>query len=184
MCATLTDHTSNIKQLILRIRQGNLQDLKQIKELAISEWTQFKNVLTPDNWEKLYNTLVDEQNYADLLKLSDSFVYENDQNEIIAFAFIVPSGNPTDIYNDQQSYIRFLTVSQKYSGQKIGQTLTEKCIENAKVNGEKYVALHTSEIMNAARHIYEKIGFRITKEIEPRLGKKYWIYELELRTQY
>jgi ribosomal protein S18 acetylase RimI-like enzyme len=164
----------------LKIRQGSLQDLKKIKELAIAEWTQFKNVLTPENWEKLYNTLTNEQNYADLLKQSDSFVYENDQNEIIAFAFLVPSGNPTDIYNNQQSYIRFVTASQKYSGQKIGQTLTEKCIQKAKENGEKYVALHTSEMMDTARYIYEKLGFKIVKELELRLGKKYWLYELEI----
>ena len=164
----------------MNIRQGSLQDLKQVKELAISEWIQFKNVLTPDNWEILYNTLIDEQNYIELLNVSESFVYENNQNEIIAFTFLVPSGNPTDIYNDQQSYIRFLTVSHLYCGQNIGQTLTEKCIQKAKENGEKYVALHTSEIMNAARHIYDKLGFKITKEIEPRLGKKYWIYELTL----
>jgi len=164
----------------LNIRQGNLQDLEQIKELAIAEWTQFKNVLTSDNWAKLYNTLIDEKTYSDLFLQSDSFVFENIQNEIIGFGFLVPSGNPTEIYNDQQSYIRFVTVSKKYSGQKIGQTLTEKCIEKAKENGEKFVALHTSEMMNAARHIYEKLGFKIIKELEPRLGKKYWLYELEL----
>lgn len=164
----------------MNIRQGNLQDLEQIKELAIAEWTQFKNVLTSDNWAKLYNTLIDEKTYSDLFLQSDSFVFENIQNEIIGFGFLVPSGNPTEIYNDQQSYIRFVTVSKKYSGQKIGQTLTEKCIEKAKENGEKFVALHTSEMMNAARHIYEKLGFKIIKELEPRLGKKYWLYELEL----
>ena len=164
----------------MKIRQGNLQDLKQIKELSISEWSQFRSELTPENWEKLYNTLNNDKTYTDLLKQSDSFVYENDQNEIIAFAFLVPSGNPTDIYSDQQSYIRFVTASQKYSGQKIGQTLTEKCIQKAKENGEKFVALHTSEMMNTARHIYDKLGFKIIKELEPRLGKIYWLYELEI----
>ena len=164
----------------MKIRQGSLKDLKQIKVLAISEWSQFKNVLTSKNWEILYNTLTDDKNYSELLKLADCFVLENEQNEIIAFTFLVPSGNPTDIYNSHQSYIRFLTVSHKYRGQNIGQTLTEKCIQKAKENSEKYIALHTSEMMNAARHIYEKLGFKRTKEIEPRLGKKYWIYQLKL----
>lgn len=164
----------------MKIRQGNLQDLKQIKELAIKEWTQFKNVLTPENWEKLYHSLTNDKTYPDLLKQSDSFVYENDKNEIIAFAFLVPSGNPTDIYNNQQSYIRFVTASQNYSGQKIGQTLTKKCVQKAKENGEKHVALHTSEMMNTARYVYEKLGFKIVKELELRLGKKYWLYELEI----
>lgn len=164
----------------MHIRQGNLKDLKQIKELAITEWTQFKNVLTPENWMSLFNTLTDEKNYTDLIRQSDSFVYENDQNKIIGFGFLVASGNPTDIYNDQQSYIRFITADSRYRGQKIGQSLTEKCIQKAKENGEKYVALHTSEMMDSARYIYEKLGFKIIKELEPRLGKKYWLYELEI----
>lgn len=34
--------------------------------------------------------------------------------------------------------------------------------------------------MKSARHIYEKMGFQILKEIEPRFEKKYWLYILEL----
>ncbi len=165
---------------MLTIRQGNIQDLQQIKELAILEWTQFKNVLTLENWEKLYNTLADDKTYADLLIQSDSFICENDENEIIGFGFLVSSGNPTDIYNDKQSYIRFITVSKKYSGQNIGKTITERCIKKAKENGEQFVALHTSEVMHAARHIYEKLGFKVISELPPRLGIKYWLYELKL----
>lgn len=40
--------------------------------------------------------------------------------------------------------------------------------------------LHTSEMMGAARHIYESLGFKKLREIEPRYGKKYWLYKLEL----
>jgi ribosomal protein S18 acetylase RimI-like enzyme len=166
---------------MLNIRQGKLQDLKQIKDLAVSEWAKFKSELTLENWEKLSHTLTNEKTYADLILLSDSFVCENNQGEIMGFGFLVSSGNPTEIYNNQQAYIRFVTVSKKYSGQKIGQTITEKCIEKAKENGERLVALHTSEMMNAARHIYEKLGFKIIKQLEPRLGKIYWLYELELK---
>jgi GNAT superfamily N-acetyltransferase len=34
--------------------------------------------------------------------------------------------------------------------------------------------------MYVARHIYESLGFEIVKELKPRLGKKYWLYKLEL----
>ncbi|MDX2173612.1 MAG: hypothetical protein SFY56_10845 [Bacteroidota bacterium] len=33
------------------------------------------------------------------------------------------------------------------------------CIAHAKQNNEKTIALHTSEFMDAARHIYEGLGF-------------------------
>lgn len=62
-----------------------MQDLKQIKELAISEWSQFEPELTPENWEKLYRTLTDDKTYTDLMMQSDSFVCENNQNEITGF---------------------------------------------------------------------------------------------------
>lgn len=54
------------------------------------------------------------------------------------------------------------------------------CIEVAKKNNEQIMALHTSEIMESARHIYEKLGFKILKEIEPRLGVRYWLYTFDL----
>jgi ribosomal protein S18 acetylase RimI-like enzyme len=34
--------------------------------------------------------------------------------------------------------------------------------------------------MNDARHIYESIGFKKYKEIDPIYGMKYWLYKLEL----
>jgi hypothetical protein len=36
--------------------------------------------------------------------------------------------------------------------------------------------------MPAARHVYERFGFRILQEIPARLGKKYWLYTLDLNT--
>jgi ribosomal protein S18 acetylase RimI-like enzyme len=54
------------------------------------------------------------------------------------------------------------------------------CIDKAKQTKEKTIALHTSEFMDAARHIYESLGFKVLHEIAPRLGKKYWLYTLDL----
>ena len=47
-------------------------------------------------------------------------------------------------------------------------------------NNDQIMALHTTEIMKSARHIYDKLRFKILKEIEPRLGVKYWLYTLKL----
>lgn len=95
-------------------------------------------------------------------------------------AFLVPSGNPTDIYQADWCYIRFVSVHPEFSGKCIGRQLTEKCIEVAKSNNEQILALHTSEMMQKARHIYESLGFAILRELEPRLGKKYCLYTLAI----
>jgi ribosomal protein S18 acetylase RimI-like enzyme len=164
----------------MKIRNGNIHDLNSVKKLGQNTWKQFEKDLTYENWDKLSSIISDENLYKELLLNSKGFVCENDRGEIIGMSFIVASGNPTEIYSEEQSYIRFVTVSEKYSGLKLGQILTEECIDFAKNNGEKKIALHTSEFMDKARHIYEKLGFKIIKEIKPRYGKKYWLYEMNL----
>jgi len=161
-------------------RQGNLNDLKNLKNLALLSWTQYKKDLQPKYWNELHTTLTNENTYQKLLEQSYCLVCESEATEIIGMAYLVPNGNPTDIYHTEWSYIRFVSVHPEYEGQGIGRKLTEKCIEYAKKNSEQTVALHTSEIMNKARRLYENLGFKVLKEIEPRLGIKYWLYLLEL----
>lgn len=162
------------------IRQGSILDLDGIYELGQSTWAQYQTVLDQENWEKLAKNISNKSFYESLLMNSTCFVCENASHEIVGMSFIVASGTPFDVFSADQSYIRFVTVSPKYRGMQLGRQLTEKCIEHAKSTGEKKVALHTSEFMDSARHIYEKLGFKVLKEIEPRFNRKYWLYELIL----
>lgn len=164
----------------MNYRQGNLEDLKCIKNLALNSWHQFQKELTDENWQILYRNISNDQTFIDLLLTSNCFVCESKTKEIVGMAFIVPSGKQHNIFEKEWAVIRFVTVSQSFGGQGIGKRLTEMCIEFAKKNNEKIIALHTSEMMNSARHIYEKFGFVVLREIEPRLGKKYWLYTLDL----
>jgi len=164
----------------MNFRKGKLKDLEQLKELGILSWTQYKEKLTPENWESLFKTLSDSNNYSELLKKSECLICENSEKKIIGMSFLVPNGNPDEIYDKSWCHLRFVSVDPKYRGMKIGEKLTKDCIEIASKNKEKIVALHTSEIMESAMHIYEKLGFKILKEIEPRLGVRYWLYTYEI----
>lgn len=163
-----------------KFRPGTHHDIVNLKKLAIKSWGQFESILTNDNWLKLNSTLTNDHTYIDLIEKSYSFLCLEDSGEIIGMAFLIPNGNPTNIYEKDWSYIRFVTVDPDYRGYGIGKKLTEMCIDKAKETNEILVALHTSEFMNAARHIYEKLGFTILKELDQRLGKRYWLYTLEL----
>jgi len=164
----------------MNFRKGNNSDLEQLKELGLKSWRQFKDELTNDNWNELYNSLNNYDTYSDLLSKSECIVCENDTKEIIGMSFLVPNGNPTEIYDEKWCHLRFVSVDPKHRSKGIGEKLTNLCIELALKNNEKVMALHTSEIMKSARYIYEKIGFKILREIEPRLGIKYWLYTLAL----
>jgi ribosomal protein S18 acetylase RimI-like enzyme len=160
-------------------RQGDATDLEQLKQLALLSWSRFKTALTAENWERLYNNLGSDDTYLLLLAKGKCIICE-DGGQIVGMAFWIPSGHPDEIYQADWSQIRFVTVSPDYSGQGIGKKLTEWCIEQAKLNNEQTIALHTSEMMDNARHIYESMGFAVVKELAPRLGKRYWLYTMNL----
>lgn len=164
----------------LTYRQGTKDDLQNLKKLAIKSWSPFQKELTVEHWNSLKERISNVKTYEELVDQSTCFVCVANNDHVIGMAFLVPNGNPTDIYQKEWSYIRFISVDPDFGGQGIGRKLTVMCVEKAKENGEKTVALHTSEMMNNARHIYESLGFEILREIDQRLGKKYWLYILDL----
>lgn len=159
-------------------RKANSSDFDQLKSLGRNSYTEYSKVLTKDNWEKMNSFLESNDILNKLIDQSTVFVCEKD-SEIIGMIYLVPSGNPTDLFQENWSYIRSLGVNTKYRGYGIGKKLTDLCLDYARETNEKHIALHTSEFMDAARAIYEKKRFRKTKEIE-YLGKRYWIYLLDL----
>jgi ribosomal protein S18 acetylase RimI-like enzyme len=161
-------------------RTGSTDDVKQLKELSIASYGQYADVLTPENWLRLNTNLNNEEILSDLISKSYSFVCV-DGDKIVGMAYLLPSGNPTDIFEKDWSYIRMVGVHPDYAGRGIARSLTHKCIAKAKELNEKTIALHTSEFMDAARHLYESIGFKLLKEIPERLGKRYWLYTLDIR---
>jgi ribosomal protein S18 acetylase RimI-like enzyme len=160
-------------------REGTVNDIPKLQALGIVSYGQFQHTLSPDNWHRMYTFLTAANTYPDLFQHSKCFVCVNDE-ELVGMAYLVPAGHPTDIFQTDWSYIRMVGVQPGYEGNGIGKKLVQLCIDHAKKTGEKVIALHTSEFMDAARHLYEKIGFKKIKELEPRFGKKYWLYLLVL----
>lgn len=163
----------------LLYKEASADDLKQLKELAIIAYAPYSNVLTSENRETFNKSLNDEKALLALILKSKVFTC-SDENTIVGMAFLIPHGNPTDIYHEDWCYIRMVGVHPGFTGQGIGRKLTEMCIEKAKELSEEIIALHTSEFMKSARHIYTSLGFKILKEIPPKFGKRYWLYTLHI----
>lgn len=159
-------------------RNGTINDVDELQKLALASYGQFQTSLTPENWDIFNSFLHDQQKFIDILKISQCFVCI-DENTIIGVAYIIPSGHPTDLFKTEWSYIRMVGVNPKYRGLGIAKTLTNMCIGYVKQTGEKTIALHTSEFMDSARHIYESIGFKAINEFS-LFGKRYWLYILDL----
>ncbi|MCF8278555.1 MAG: GNAT family N-acetyltransferase [Flavobacteriales bacterium] len=166
----------------LAYRNGTKEDTAALQALGILAYSQHQFAMTTDNWKKYHSFMSDPENFTYLMSTSTCFLCECDQ-DIIGMAFLVPSGNPTNMFEKQWSYIRMVAVHPKFEGKGVAKKLTQMCIDLARTTGEEYVALHTSEFMNAARHIYEGFGFTAVRTLK-RYDKKYWIYLLELKTEH
>ncbi len=167
----------NMKKL--NYRTASEKDLKQLQELGLLAFGQYKSIITKENWEKWELGFKSDENFLNLLAISTCFVCEV-ENEIVGMAFFIPHGNPFLYFPTEWSYIRYVGVNPTFGGNGIGKKLTQLCINKAKETGEKTIALHTSEFQDAARHIYESLGFMKRKELEPVFGKTFYIYTIEL----
>lgn len=160
-------------------RQGTMTDVKELANLALLSYGQYKNKLSEEHWETMSANLSNENSHLELLKISTCFVCAHN-DKIIGMAYLIPKGNPTIFFEESWAYIRLLGVDPAYGGKGIGKQLTRLCIGFASDKGEKTLALHTSGFQDAARHIYESMGFKQVRELAPVHGKRYWLYTMAL----
>ncbi|WP_179007182.1 hypothetical protein [Winogradskyella forsetii] len=63
-------------------------------------WAYYEKKLTPNHWDELLAILNNNATYLKLLEQSYAIICETKQGNIIGMAFIVPTGNPTEIYDE------------------------------------------------------------------------------------
>jgi len=85
--------------------------------------------------------------------------------------------------SDTVARIRLLLVDPKARGSGLGARLVDECIRFARRAGYQKITLWTHSILTAARHIYEKAGFTLTRsEPHQSWGKpvvsEYWDLQL------
>jgi ribosomal protein S18 acetylase RimI-like enzyme len=160
-------------------RKATLADLEHVKQLGLISYGQFAETLGAENWNQMKTVIDSNDNWIHILEGSTGFVCCA-KEKIVGMAFIFPSGKGWQFFKPEWSYIRMVGVDPAYGGKGIAKTLTKMCIDQARKNGEKIIALHTSEFMDAARHIYERAGFKVLQPLEARFGKKYWLYTLDI----
>ncbi len=160
-------------------RSAQEEDIENLKQLALASYGRLKTEMSAKNWGKMEALLISDQTFPILVRDCHAFVCEED-NRLTGMAFLVPSGNPTKIYSTETSYIRMVGVHPDAGGKGIAQALTRLCIDRAMETGEKIISLHSADIMYAARHIYEKLGFKKIRLLDEHYGLKYWLYRFDI----
>lgn len=93
----------------------------------------------------------------------------------------IEGGHPREPLRPEEAHMRMLGVAPDARGRGIGRALVEACIEAARSAGKSVLTLHTTEEMEAARRMYESLGFRRGPDTVWGDGFRLLAYELHLR---
>jgi len=166
-----------VKAPNLIVREVEPRDHDAVDELIAAAYGEFASVLSAENWERLRLGL---RGAATALPGATKLVAEID-GRLVGFVIYRPAGvaDKSPVPADWAA-IRLLSVAPWARGRRIGRVLTDACLDLARRDGVAIMGLHTSEIMNVARPMYERMGFAIVRELEPRFGVRYWLYRKDL----
>ncbi len=164
-------------------RKADPGEWDKLRDLTLRAYGQHAQTLGQEGWLQMQKGLLQRETYTNLLSFATCFVCESEA-ALVGMVFLIPSGHPAFVFEKDWSYIRLLGVDPAHCGAGIGRRLTKMCVEEAQSKGERILALHTSEFQDAARHIYDSMGFRRMRELDPIYGKRYWLYLRRLDLHY
>jgi ribosomal protein S18 acetylase RimI-like enzyme len=72
----------------------------------------------------------------------------------------------TAIQDKHASGIRLLCVDPRFRRLGVGRTLTNACIAFARQDGQQQVILHTTQMMQVAWNLYQKMGFERSPDLD------------------
>lgn len=155
------------------IRRFRGADAAAVNAVALAAFDQYRGVY--DDWETLRRGVGE---MASLAATAEILVAEAPEGGIAgAVAYVGPGREPrADFFAPEWPIVRMLVVDPAARGQGIGRGLTEACIELARRDGARAIALHTSPAMEVALGLYLRMGFRLERSVPDRFGVPYGLY--------
>ncbi len=152
-------------------------ELDDIVALAIAAYREYAPALTAADWQTMCTNLA---KVAEIAQSGCLLVAQPDQTLVGAVIYCPPGTSDPRLFQPAWASVRMLAVAPSHRGQGIGQQLTWACVQRAEQDQAEVIALHTSELMVAARRMYERLGFQVEIELPSRFGLRYWRYVLRL----
>lgn len=171
----------NDKHLILR--EARPDDFDNVSRLMRDAYQQYENFFPTEAWKFYVEDMMDVRRR---LNESQLIVAELDGQIAGAVTLYLDAGHSSrEVWPRGWAGIRLLAVHPAYRGRGTGRALMEECIRRCRDQGIVTIGLHTTEMMDVARRMYEKMGFVRVPEYDfyPRPGMVVMAYRLDLKPQ-
>lgn len=164
----------------LHIRDALVEELDEVSKLLKVAYQQYKTSIPKPIWKAYLEDIMDVRSR---LPVSQLIVAEVDKRLVgTVTLFLGESPDAEQVWPEGWAGIRLLAVHPAYRGKGVGRALMEECIRRCRRRGITTVGLHTTKLMEIARRMYERMGFkRVPKgDFHPRPSVVVMAYRLDL----
>lgn len=159
------------------LRTAKRDERDAILRLMFDAYEEFRPFLTPENWAQMMTNLsrvIHDAREGELL------VAETGGSIGGTVTYYSPGPKDYTRVPPEWAVIRALAVHPAGRRRGIARMLTDECLRRAREDQAPFVGLHTSELMHAARAMYEQLGFLPQSDFT-HLGVGFTIYALALQ---
>jgi GNAT superfamily N-acetyltransferase len=110
-------------------------------------------------------------------------VHDGDGTLLGGVTYVADDGSPyAEFEGADAAAFRMLAVDPAAQGRGVGRVMVQACIDRARRDGKRRLTLMTTGSMDAAHHLYGRLGFRRTPESDMIVesGLRLMAYELDL----
>jgi predicted N-acetyltransferase YhbS len=148
------------------VRDARPDDRAAIEAVTLAAYTEYAAPMR-ELWDlyraNIVSTLADVEPAEQLVAEADGVV--------LGAVLLYPAGHVVTIPDGSQlalraPEIRLLAVAPAARGRGVGAALVRECVRRARLAGAAEVTLHTTDLMRAARRLYERHGFVRAPELD------------------
>ena len=166
-----------------RIRDARASDRAAIEAVTLSAYEQYGVVMPPALWvryrENIVSTLAAAPPGTQIVAEEDGRIVGSVLLYPAGAKLVAPGGGSMTLALPE---VRLLAVAPSARGQGLGNLLMEECVRRARESGAEALTLHTTDTMQAAMRLYERLGFRRMPDLdfEPAPGVTVKGFRLDL----
>ena len=152
------------------LRKAKKEELKTVGKLLVNVYSKLKGFPTQEDQPKYYKLLgnvgrLTQNKNIELLVAASEL--GNIGAAVVYFKHMKDYGSGGSATKEKKaSGFRLLAVDPDFRGLGLGKLLTVACIDKAKKSGSEQVIIHTTKAMKVAWTMYEKLGFKRSRDLD------------------
>ena len=142
----------------IAIRDALEGDREAAREVALAAYEEYAKMMPPVFWENYRKNIVASLD----ARGPEQHIVAECAGKIVGSVLLYPPAEGTYRATDKKTAfpeMRLLAVDPATRGQGIGAALTRECVQRARRAGFPALGLHTTDMMQTAMQMYERMGF-------------------------